>query len=275
MESDRPAPFSAYTTPEFWDDDHISAQMLTAHLDPGIDAASRRHDFIDRAVSWIAARLALGAGSRVLDLGCGPGLVACGLARRGIFVRGVDVSRRSIAYASGAARAEGLPAEFLVSDYLQDDLGGPYDAALLVYEDFCVLSPQQRSLLLAKIIASLRPGGAFAMDVTSAARFAAEHDGIRREPDLMNGFWAPTRYDGIQETFTYPDLRLVLDRFTIITEDATKQYWNWMQCLTPDEVADELRGAGFGAPDIVGDLAGSPYDPASETFAVVVRREKA
>jgi hypothetical protein len=25
--TDRPEPFSAYTTTEFWDDDHISAQM--------------------------------------------------------------------------------------------------------------------------------------------------------------------------------------------------------------------------------------------------------
>ncbi len=32
----------------FWDDEHISRNMLQAHLDPSHDAASRRPVFIDR-----------------------------------------------------------------------------------------------------------------------------------------------------------------------------------------------------------------------------------
>lgn len=272
IDSARPGPFSAYTTPEFWDDEHISAQMLAAHLDPSIDAASRRHDFIDRAVDWLVTSLELTAGSRVLDLGCGPGLYACRIARRGAWVRGIDVSRRSIAYAIERAVTEGLTADFQVADYLNDDLFGPYDVALLSYEDFCALSPRQRSTLLVKINAALAPSGALVMDVTSQARFGTEQDAVLREPQLMNGFWASAPYEGVQETFTYPELRLVLDRFTIITAEETKQYWNWMQCLTPEEVAAELDRAGFEQPDVFGDLAGAPYDPTSVTFAVVARR---
>ncbi len=74
--SARPEPFSVYTTPEFWDDPHISAQMLRHHLDPMSPAASRTHAFIDRSVDWLCAVLGLGPSSRVLDLGCGPGLYA-------------------------------------------------------------------------------------------------------------------------------------------------------------------------------------------------------
>jgi len=272
MEAQRPEPFSAYTTPQFWDDEHISAEMLRAHLDPDVDAASRRHDFVDRAVDWIVSTAGLPAGSSVLDLGCGPGLYACRIARQGLFVRGLDVSRSSIAYATEQAAAEDLSTEFVVGNYLEDDLGGPYDAALLVYEDFCALSPRQRSLLLAKTISALTDGGRFVMDVTSRVRFATEHAGVRRESDLMNGFWAPPPYEGVHETFTYPELRLILNRFTIVTGSSTKQYWNWMQCLTPDEVAIELRAAGFDRPWVLGDLAGAPYDPDSESFAVVATR---
>lgn len=214
----------------------------------------------------------LRAGSRVLDLGCGPGLYARRIARRGVFVRGIDVSRRSIAYAAEQAAAERLSAEFAVSNYLEDDLGGAYDAALLVYEDFCVLSPGQRSGLLTKIIAALRPDGAFVMDVTSQSRFATEHDAVRQEANLMAGFWAPAPYEGVHETFTYPERRLILDRFTITTAAGIKQYWNWTQCLTPDEVTAELRAAGFDRPRVVGDLTGAPYAEDSETFAVVTRK---
>ena len=82
----RPEPFSAYTTPEFWDDAHISQRMLDHHLDPTLD------------------------------------------------------------------------------------LGDGYDAALLIYEDYCAMSPAQRALLLARVREALRPGGHVLFDVTSAAR---------------------------------------------------------------------------------------------------------
>jgi len=78
-----------------WDDDHISRQMLAAHLDPDLDAASRRHDVIDRSVAWLGS--VIPAGGRVLDLGCGPGLYTSRLAAMGYDVTGIDYSRRSIA----------------------------------------------------------------------------------------------------------------------------------------------------------------------------------
>ena len=70
----RPEPFSVYTTPEFWADPHISARMLTHHLDPDTNASSRRHEFIDRSAEWLFSALQLSDGARLLDLGSGPGL---------------------------------------------------------------------------------------------------------------------------------------------------------------------------------------------------------
>lgn len=141
--------------------------------------------------------------------------------------------------------------------------------ALLAYEDFCALSPLQRSRLLHKVAGALAAGGAFVMDVTSQARFDAIHDSVRREDNLMNGFWAARPYEGIHETWTYPELCLVLDRFTIIEEGRARQFWNWMHCLTPNEVSSELEAAGFASTSLFGDIAGAPYEPTSLTFAVV------
>lgn len=270
--TERPAPFSAFTTPAFWDDEHISAQMLACHLDPDLAAASRPHGVVARSVGWLVAELGLAAGSRVLDLGCGPGLYALHLARRGVGTHGVDVSRRSVAHARAEAAREQVPATFTVGDYLEADLGGPYDAALLVYEDVCVLSPAQRGLLLRRTHDALRPGGALVMDVTAAARFAQVRPGRRQAADLDGGFWAEPPYEGTHETWTYPDLRLVLDRYTVVKDGVVRRFWNWMQCLTPQQVADELDAAGFTAPDVHGDLTGEAYDPAAPSFAVVARR---
>ena len=35
------------TEGEFWNDEHISKQMLKAHLNPEFDGASRKHAFIE------------------------------------------------------------------------------------------------------------------------------------------------------------------------------------------------------------------------------------
>ena len=50
---EKPSLYAPSSAP-FWDDEHISEYMLKAHLDPEIDAASRRHDFIEQSAKWIA-----------------------------------------------------------------------------------------------------------------------------------------------------------------------------------------------------------------------------
>lgn len=269
--SARPAPFAAFTTPELWDDPHISAQMLAFHLDPDAAPASRPHAFIDRSAAWVVDVLGLGGGSTVLDLGCGPGLYASRLARAGVTVHGIDVSRRSVAHARAVAAAEDLPATYTAGSYLDVELGGPYDAALLIYEDYCALSPDHRGALLRRTCDALLPGGALVMDVTAAPRFDLERAGVRHEADLDGGFWAEPAYEGTHERFTYPELRLVLDRYTIRKDGHERQFWNWLHCLTTAEVTAELAGAGFGSPEMFGDVAGAPFDPAAPSFAVVAR----
>lgn len=53
---DKPEPFTP-GEPLFWDDPHISTQMLAAHLDPTNDRASRRPETIERSVTWIVKTL--------------------------------------------------------------------------------------------------------------------------------------------------------------------------------------------------------------------------
>ena len=267
-EPQRPEPLSVYATPEFWDDPHISAQMLAHHLDPGTSAASRTHEFIDRSVDWLCAVLDLGPGSRVLDLGCGPGLYAERLARRGISVLGVDASTRSIAHARSVAEAEDLPATFVHGNYLDAPLGADHDAALLIYEDFCVLSPTQRAHLLGRVHTALRPGGQFVLDVTSAARFAEHADGRQEGLEEVTEFWANRPYRGVRQTWTYPGIRLVLDHYTIEKDGRVREFWDWMQCLTPAEATAELEAAGFEIAELTGDVAGAPFDRESPSFAV-------
>jgi 2-polyprenyl-6-hydroxyphenyl methylase/3-demethylubiquinone-9 3-methyltransferase len=67
-------------------------------------------------VSWIDQRITarLGAPVRLLDLGCGAGIAAEALARRGHTVVGVDASAEAIAAAEIHAEGEGLPLSYRV-----------------------------------------------------------------------------------------------------------------------------------------------------------------
>jgi 2-polyprenyl-3-methyl-5-hydroxy-6-metoxy-1,4-benzoquinol methylase len=84
--SRRPPLFSVYTAEELWTDPHLAEQMLAFHIDPSQDLASRNHAFIQRSVDWLNERFDLAVGTRVLDLGCGPGLYANTLAELGASV---------------------------------------------------------------------------------------------------------------------------------------------------------------------------------------------
>ena len=85
----------AQSTAAFWDDPHISEQMLSSHLDPDSDGASRKHTTIDEEVRWILEASGLHDGDSVLDLGCGPGLYCVRFYQNDLSVTGMDYSRRS------------------------------------------------------------------------------------------------------------------------------------------------------------------------------------
>jgi SAM-dependent methyltransferase len=99
-----------------WDDPAFSERMLREHLSQEHDAASRRFEKIDAHVDWIHHELLSGRVTRILDLGCGPGLYASRLARLGHACVGIDFSPASIAYAAQTAEREGLRCVYRLED---------------------------------------------------------------------------------------------------------------------------------------------------------------
>jgi SAM-dependent methyltransferase len=261
--------------PLFWNDPHISGQMLKAHLDPDFEAASRPPPVIDRTVNWLSARLDLQPGDRLLDLGCGPGLYCTRFAERGFQVTGVDFSRRSIDYAMAQAQADGLPIEYLYRDYVWMDTSeyaGRFKAAVLIYGDICVLSDEARDRVLANVHTMLRPGGLFAFDVTTPTH----HDryGAPRDWDAgMEGFWKPGPHLVLDQLFHYPEADVYLRRSLVIEEGGeVSDYRIWTHLYTAETIEPVLRRAGFELLEVWGDLAGAPYDPGSEWLGFLARK---
>ncbi len=254
---------------QFWTDAHIAGQMLAAHLNPDIDAASRRPETIRRSTDWIVQTLGLQPGDRVLDLGCGPGLYAVRLASHGLNVTGVDFSQNSIDYAVQYARQNGLAIDYRCQDYLGLDDNGCYDAALLIYGDFCPLSPEQRSRLLANVRRALKPGGRFVLDVSTPHLRCRE--GLKNGwYAVQSGFWKPGPHLVLEQGFTYPDQDIYLDQYIVIEADGKiSVYRNWFQDFTAKTLRGELEAGGFAIQSLWGDLTGAPYASEGDWIGVI------
>ncbi len=118
-------------------------------------------------VSFVAAKLGLAPGARVLDLGCGHGRHALELARRGHRVTGVDAVRGFVELARDAAAAEGLRGvDFVHGDMAEAPLGeGTYDGAVCLFDAFGFHDDARNTRVLARARDALRPGGRIALDL--------------------------------------------------------------------------------------------------------------
>lgn len=268
---ERPAPFTP-GEPLFWDDPHISAQMLKAHLDPGNDLASRRPETIQRSVNWVIATLGLEAGASVLDLGCGPGLYAARLAEQDLHVTGVDYSRRSIDYAMQYARQNNLDIQYRYQDYLTLEDEGQYDAALLIYGDFCPLSPAQRSRLLGNVRRALKPGGHFVLDVTTRVH-RQQHGSHNGWYAAETGFWKPGPHLVLEEGFDYPEQSIYLDQAIVIEgNDQVSVYRMWFQDFTRETITNELNNGDFALLSVWSNLYGTPYAADTEWIGIIAQK---
>jgi len=263
-----PAPFEP-GEPHFWTDPHIAQQMLKAHLDPNTAAASRRPQTIDRLVAWLVGALGLSAGDSLLDLGCGPGLYARRFAERGLRVTGVDFSQNSLDY----ARAHDFASRYLCQNYCALEVEGPFDAVVLIYGDFCVLDPANRAALLGHVRRVLRPGGRFALDVTTPVRLTYPSGRTSWEAVNGPGFWKPGPHLVLTQEFIYTEAAIELHQYSVLEADGRLLvYRNWFPHYTLETLAPVLDEAGFDVLGAYDDLAGAPRTAGSEWLGVVATR---
>jgi SAM-dependent methyltransferase len=141
----------------------------------------------EQEIDFLVDALALEPGTRVLDVGCGPGRHALALARRGYDAVGLDHSTEFVRLARDAAAAEGLAVVFEELDVRELDRPGEFDATICLCQGgFGLLGGRDETEVFGRIAATLRPGGALAVSAFSAA-FAVRHLEAGEEFDPATG----------------------------------------------------------------------------------------
>mgnify|MGYP000863227894 FL=1 len=261
----------AQSTGIFWDDEHISKGLLEAHLNPEWDAATRKLDFVDKSVSWIAAIAPPAQFKNLLDLGCGPGIYAERFHKAGYSVTGIDFSTRSIDYAKKQSLRSKINIEYHYMNYLKIDYKERFDVITLIYCDYGALSITDRITLLKKVYEALKLGGKFIFDVFTPVK---RNDESRSWHYFDNGgFWSEKPHICLESVYQYDDEdETELRQTIVITEDTVNCYNIWDHFFTTEKLVSEIKPAGFGSYELYGDVAGKEYSDTGETICIVLTK---
>lgn len=244
-----------------WHAPAFSERMLREHLSQDHDAASRRLTIIQQHVEWLHNDVLHRRPSRILDLGCGPGLYCRELALRGHTCIGVDYAPASIRHARDITQS--LPCSFIFGDLREADFGNGFDLAIQIYGEINVFKPADARLILRKAHAALRAGGTLLLEVHT-------FDVMRRmghEPATWSsherGLFSDAPHLYLRESDWDEAAQVATHRHVIIDAESAEvtRYAGSYQAYHEEAYRALLQGAGFGEVRILPSLA-----PAASTY---------
>ena len=260
-----------------WDEPGFSGRMLNEHLSQEHDAASRRFEVIDRHCRWIHDHVLEGNPTRILDLGCGPGLYTSRLARLGHHCVGIDFSPASIAYAREQAEEAGFACSYIQQDIRKADYGDEYGLVMLIFGEFNVFRPGEARGILEKACRALVPGGflllephtfeaVFTLGEQPSSWYSTEKGLFSAEPHLC-----------LQESLWDGEDGVAIQRYYVIdaaTGDVTR-HSSSTQAYTNEAYRSLLTECGFGDVAFYPSLGGSTATPEGALMAILSQKDVA
>ncbi|MEL7600197.1 MAG: class I SAM-dependent methyltransferase [Proteiniphilum sp.] len=251
------------STCNIWTDPYIQQQMLKEHLNPISDGASRKQESILKIIDFVLKQSK--PKSRLLDLGCGPGLYTSLFKDKGYDVTGIDFNKASIEYAIGKR----TDINYILGDYINEYPAGEYDTVIMIYCDLGTHSDKDRDKLLENIYHSLNDGGVFIFDVFTEELVKDKQKDKGWDYAHQGGFWSQEEYLLLSQTFHYPENKAFGYQYNLLTKDETKQFIVWDRYYTEEEIILVLQNIGFRKVTIHKNiLDGNSFTSGSEMFIV-------
>jgi SAM-dependent methyltransferase len=220
-------------------------------------------------IAFIAESLALPEGGDVLDLACGFGRHAIGMAARGYRVTGIDFNPRYLDIAAADAASAGVQVAWRTGDMreLADTLA--FDGVYSYFTSFGYFEDDDNERVLANVARAIRPRGRFLLDL-------ANRDWLLTHPQQRT--WTQ-REDGallMEET----QLELVTSRVRsrqLLMDpqgggtQVTKEFS--LRTYTCAELSALLRRHGFTVREVLGGPGREPYSEASRRLVLLSERD--
>jgi 2-polyprenyl-3-methyl-5-hydroxy-6-metoxy-1,4-benzoquinol methylase len=221
-----------------------------------------------REIDFVAEKLELEPGARVLDVACGHGRHSLELARRGFRVTGIDLSPRSLELAREAAERESLDIALVLRDARELDFDAEFDAAINLFTSVIGYfdDDAETRLVLERVARALRPGGSFLVDTINLLGLASRFRPTDWE-ELRSGTILLQRHDY--------DFRRARNNavWTFVRPDGSRgELRHSLRVYAPHELMEMLESAGLEVVGSWGSFEGAELS--FETWRLILRGDK-
>ena len=243
---------------EFWD-------LTASYVFPDARMQAGRSE-IDAVDGLLRRETGAGfdAGTRVLDVPCGPGRHAAALAARGCVVSGFGLTEAYVLAAGARAEEAGVPLSLTQADMYSSAFGGPFDIALNLFTSLGYTCDEADDIrFLRAIHDSLAPGGLLVVDSIGKEVLARIFEPVRY---LTTGGWIAKSVATIEESWRVVRTRMEL---TKDGDDRTVEFRHLLYGAS--ELVRVMESAGFDV-SVFGGYDGQVYNHEALRLVAIGRR---
>ncbi len=210
---------------------------------------------------YFIKRLQLKPGHKFLDCPCGVGRIAVPMARLGIKVTGVDVTRAYLDELDKLAAAKKLPIKTICKDMRRINFKNEFDAAANIWTSFGFFEKEEDNfLVLKKAHQALKPGGRFLLHVVNR--------------DFVVRHFRPTDWFKVGDTILMEDRTFdfetstMREDWTIIKDGQESHYKTDIRAYAYHEILAMFERARFVNIEGTGSLKDEPISPDRQMMIV-------
>ena len=209
-------------------------------------------------VEFLASEIGAPTGGRLLDIACGEGRHALGLAAKGYALTGVDISAESI----DAVRAADPKQEWVCSDMRNLPWQAAFDGGYSMGNSFGYLQHEETLEFLRALSKTLKPGARFVLETGTAAESLLTNFQPRAWYELGDIlFLAAREYKA--------ELGRIEMKYTFIREGVAETRLASQAVYTAAEISRMLAAVGMPVIAMYGSPAREPYKLGSPRLLAV------